>query len=64
MIEHTKLNHKFEKFFLGELFKIKLFVRLHEDEPHDAIQVEFLPEDLLEKIREFKMSHQRKGLEI
>jgi len=63
MIEHIQQHHRFQKFFVGELFEVKLFVLLHEDEPHDAIQVEFLPEILIKKIKEFRISHQRKGLE-
>jgi hypothetical protein len=63
MIEHLQQHHRFQKFFVGELFEVKLFVRLHDDEPREPIKVEFLPENLIEKIKEFRMSHQRKGLE-
>jgi len=63
MIEHLQQHHRFQKFFVGELFEVKLFVRLYEDELLEPIKVEFLPENLIEKIKEFRMSHQRKGLE-
>jgi hypothetical protein len=62
-INHIDQEQRYKKFYAGIYKGVKIYVILHREEPHQKLRVEFLPENVLQKIEKLAENSKRLGLE-